>query len=136
MKTSLKPGDIVLRREKGNEHGQVLGQAVVLRTRVKSNLPHKTDLYQKVRFCFVGSDPTKKSSRTVGDLFFSDYIAKCTTPAIKRYIKERAAADKIRAAEEAAAMKVRKGKIPVPLFRALDGHVSDSVLDIVRGVFA
>lgn len=107
-RTSFKPGDVVLRREHGLKNGMAMGHATVLRLKVKSNLPMKTDEYQKVRFVFDGCDPTKKRNQRVGDLHFADYIGKNTSPQIKEYLKRYAKVDRERdkvAAKEASIAK-------------------------------
>lgn len=112
-RTCFKPGDVVLRREHGTKNGMAMGHATVLRLKVKSGLPLKTDEYQKVRFVFDGCDPTKKKNQRVGDLFFADYIGTNKSAAIKDYLNRYKKIDRERAAVEHKAELVKKKALKV-----------------------
>jgi hypothetical protein len=134
-RTGFKPGDIVLRREHGNEGGTVVGTAVVLRLKVKSNNPVKTDKFQKVRFVMVGADPTSKRNQSVGDLFFADYQGVSKDSQIKDYLKRKKLEDKASELEQ----KKKRGKIPANVYDKIVGNFGcneQKVLELMREVYA
>ena len=134
MKKSLRPGDIVLRREKGQPNGQIMGRAVVLRLNVKTQLPTLTSDYQKVKFCFEGADPTKRGSRSVGDLFFKDVVGKSKDKVFKDYISRKRKEDKVAAKAEAAKVREHRGKIPVKLYEVL--KTNEAAVSALRKLFS